>query len=110
MKPALRALAVSQPREPSLEKMDIPTRVPPPYEAVILYREAMDFSPHAWFAIPISLRHAHNLQRLRLEFLLLLEEHGEAHDGAVDQESTDDRHHHSADLDDLRVSENNREC
>ncbi len=48
-------------------------------------------------------------RRRRLELLLLLEEHGEADDGAVDQETADDRHEHGWDLNETRVCEDDRE-
>ena len=45
----------------------------------------------------------------RLKLLLLLEEHREADDGAVDQETANDRHEHGWDLNEARVCEDDRE-
>lgn len=44
-----------------------------------------------------------------LEFLLLMEEHAEADDGSVDQQSTDYGHDHGFNLDETGVRENNGE-
>lgn len=44
-----------------------------------------------------------------LELLLLVEEHAEADDGSVDEETAGHRHDHGLNLDEARVRKNNRE-
>lgn len=45
----------------------------------------------------------------RLELLVFVEEHAEADDGPVDQQTTNYGHDHGFDLNEVRVRKNNRE-
>ena len=51
-----------------------------------------------------------NMPNTILEILLLLEKHSETDNGAIDQESSNDRHNHGGYLNQTRVSQQSWEC
>lgn len=50
------------------------------------------------------------VRNARLELLLLSEEHGEADNGAINEQSADDAHNHSLNADLLGMSEYDGKC
>lgn len=86
------------PSDPSLEIIQ------PLYTHAIMIT-ALSLSPCV-LIIPCS---AAEMSSRRLELLVFMEEHAEADDGSVNQQTTNYGHDHGFNLDEVRVRENNRE-